>query len=114
MFYAFVLKCSLFGGTSESSKSSTHYLKCSLTYRFCPRETSYVRLGVCVGEGGGGVAAVMFLCETSWKSSIVFFENLKISESYNDQSTHVTFLRGGGGEVQRNEHRTFLVDIIDM
>ncbi len=49
----------------------------SLTYRFCPRETSYVRLG----GGGGGLAAVTFLCKTSWKNSIVFFQSLNISES---------------------------------
>jgi hypothetical protein len=34
----------------------------SLTYRFSPRETSYVRLGG-GGGGGGGVAAVTFLCK---------------------------------------------------
>ena len=38
-----------------------------------------------VWEGGGGgvrgFAAVTFLCETSWKNSIVFFESLNISES---------------------------------
>ena len=28
-----------------------------------------------------GLAAVTFLCETSWKNSIVFFESLNISES---------------------------------
>ena len=38
--------------------------------------------GVGVGEwGGGGVAAVAFLCKTSWENSIVFFESLNISES---------------------------------
>jgi hypothetical protein len=43
--------------------------KGSLTYRICPRETSYVRLGV-------GFAAVTFLCKTSWKNSIVFSKTL--------------------------------------
>ena len=35
------------------------------------------------GGGGGGqlLAAVTFLCETSWKNSIAFFESLNILES---------------------------------
>ena len=37
------------------------FVKGSLTYRFFPRETSYVRLGV--GGGGGGFVAVTFLCK---------------------------------------------------
>jgi hypothetical protein len=55
--------------------------KGSLTYRFCPRETSYVRLEVGGGGGGGRFAAVTFLCKTSWKNSIVFSKAFKISES---------------------------------
>ena len=39
--------------------------KGSVTYRFCPRETSYGRWGV------GGLAPVTFLGEKSWKISIV-------------------------------------------
>ena len=41
----------------------------SVTYRFCPRETSYGRWGG--GGGGGGLAPVTFLGEKSWKISIV-------------------------------------------
>ncbi len=49
-----------------------HMDKGSLTYRYFPRETSYVRLGG--GGGRGGLAAVTaFLCKTSWKNSIDFF-----------------------------------------
>ena len=64
----------------------THTIKESLTYRFCPRETSYVRLGEGRGRGGGGegrggggagergggLAAVTFLCKT-WKKIDSFF-----------------------------------------
>ena len=39
----------------------------------CTRNVYYVRLGV-------GLAAVTFLCKTSWKNSIVFFASLNISE----------------------------------
>ncbi len=39
------------------------------------RNAIYVRLGV------EGLAAVTFLCKTSWKNSIVFFQSLNISES---------------------------------
>ena len=55
----------------------------SLTYRFCPRETLYVRLGVGGGGGGGGggAAAVTFLCKTSWKNWIVVSKAFNISES---------------------------------
>ena len=38
-------------------------------------------LTIVSGGGGGGLAAVMFLCQTSWKNSIVFFESLNISQS---------------------------------
>ena len=44
------------------------FLKKSLTYRFCTRETS------CSFWGGGGVAALTFLCKTSWKNSILFLK----------------------------------------
>ena len=54
----------------------TFLCKGSLTYRFCP----CTRNVIC-SFGGGVLAAVTFLCKTSWKNSIVFFESLNISES---------------------------------
>ena len=47
----------------------------SLTYRFYPQETSIVRL-----KGGGGMAAVTFLCDT-WENSIFLLKVFGLFEN---------------------------------
>ena len=51
--------------------------KGSLTYRFYPQETSIVRLK---GGGGGGMAAVTFLCDT-WENSIFLLKVFGLFEN---------------------------------
>ena len=47
---------------------------------FCLQETSIIHLGV--WGGGGGLAAVTFLCGTSWEHSIFVLKILDFLETF--------------------------------
>ena len=104
--------------------------KGSVTYRFCPRETSYGRWGV-----GSSIFVSVFIFKVylyahqSWPcpkcTFVLLYTALNLKACLNNASEALAeskkvrdVSKGGGGGgmggLQKNVHMTFLVDKIDM